>query len=523
VAWWLLAAGLTVAVVLGAGGTAFAARVVAADDWDSGTAADDGALEADPSPVRPPLELSGDGGAAGSPSGSSIVGWDPGPTAPTTGTYAQEDVQIIPEELRASAYVEEARHGFRGSPAGFRFFGPVPVRAPLPGQYGRHANATGRPIGGGSLYGDWVAPPPEGFVRTFAELASALDTHLAAVMQAIAQDTPIPRRTIFVAGDAAIELGEATLSLAPGLTLASARGRDGAPGGLLKSSSHSGGPAFIVTSRVALGPTPSGTPRPLPPVRITRLRLQGPNPYETSPDFWDCSANGRSAIEAFEDRHREAEANIVDRVVEIDNNEFSAWPAVTIGLNGIRGGFVHHNSIHHSQLNPQEHFQCWLQPWEGFHALGYGVHVNNGRVYIEANLFAHTRHAIASRGDQFTDYIAMYNVLGEDGPSHHFDVHGGEDRDDGTHIAGRHIVIAYNTDYGDDEDAVNIRGNPTGGVYITGNQFRGDPDSIRQTKTGAGLGLSVWDNQFGTSWLDSGGGGPGPCWQCGGGSPIQQK
>jgi hypothetical protein len=262
-----------------------------------------------------------------------------------------------------------------------------------------------------------------------------------------------------------------------------------------------------------------GPPPPLPPVRITGLRFEGPWPHETAPNFWDCSAKARVAIaareeEVFVDGHPpEDDASIVDRVVEIDNNAFSAWPAMAVSLMGIRGGFVHHNAISYSRLNPQEHLECWVQPWEGFHALGYGVHVNVGLFYIEANYFTMNRHAIASGGDRFTDYIAMYNVLGNDGPSHHFDVHGGADRDDGTHIAGRYIVIAYNTDYGDDEDAVNIRGNPTGGAYITGNQFAGDPDSIRQTKTGAGLGLTVWDNQFGIS-PPSGGGGGNPCPNC---------
>src|SRR5262249_20612312 len=149
-----------------------------------------------------------------------------------------------------------------------------------------------------------------------------------------------------------------------------------------------------------------------------------------------CAAEGRIAIHVFEDGNREDAANIVDRVVEIDNNEFSAWPATAVDLNGIRGGFVHHNYIHHSQRNPQEHVECLLN---GVHASGYGVQANNGLVYIEANHFVMNRHSIASRGDQFTDYVAMYNVLGEDGPSHHFDVHGGEDRGDGTHIAGRNI------------------------------------------------------------------------------------
>ena len=118
----------------------------------------------------------------------------------------------------------------------------------------------------------------------------------------------------------------------------------------------------------------------------------------------------------------------------------------------------------------------------GLAHFGIRRYVNNGLVYIEANRFELNRHSVASRGSAFTDYVAMYNVLEQEGPSHHFDVHGGEDREDGTHIAGRNIVIAYNTDYGSDEATVDIRGNPVNGAWVIGNQFRGDRDDIKQTK-----------------------------------------
>lgn len=82
-------------------------------------------------------------------------------------------------------------------------------------------------------------------------------------------------------------------------------------------------------------------------------------------------------------------------------------------------------------------------------------------------------------------------------------------------------MIAYNTDRGHTQDAVNIRGNPTRGAYITGNQFRVGPGSIKQTKTGAGLGLTVWDNLF--NFTESSGGTPGPGSGPGSHNPTQPQ
>jgi hypothetical protein len=446
---------------------------------------------------------------------------------PVTGAF----VEMLPPELLASAYVQDARSGFGASPAGALSFGPTRVRAPLPGKQGRRANSTGRPIGGGRAYGDWIAPRAEGFVRTLADLDNALRAQLSDVQAAIANDTPLPRKTIFVAADAEIEIGAATLGVPPGVTLASTRGREGSLGGLIRSSSDTVGRSFVILAQKDLATT-----RALPPVRITGLRFEGPNPHEDAPDLLDCSSAGRTAIYAHEVDSRDDPASIVNRVVEIDNNAFGAWPAVAIEIGGIRGGYVHHNYIHHSQRNAHS-IRCAVLKQEA-HALGYGVVINNGLVYIEANIFKVNRHAIASRGDKFTDYIAMYNELGEPGPSHHFDVHGGEDREDGTHIAGRTIVIAYNTDRGAQEAAVNIRGNPVQGAYITGNEFRANCGGIKQTKTvdgvdrsacdgikqpkaGDAVTITAWNNVYG--FTESDGGTPGPGRRGGVGNPQKPK
>jgi len=452
--------------------------------------------------MKLPAETPGVGAAAGVP-----------PRGEKAPPGLAVDPGATPTELVASPYVESARRRFQGSPAGARVFGSVVVRAPLPGKYGQQANSTGRPIGGGPTYGDWVATTG-GFVRTLTELEAALGDHLRTVQAAIAANTPFPRLTIFLAGDVNMEIGATTLVIPPGVTLASSRGRNRSPGALIKSSSDTKGVSFVILSREALGTT-----RPLPPVRITGLRFEGPNSHEDPPDFLDCSSDGRIAVQASEPGSRDDASKIVDRVIEIDNNEFSSWPVAALDLSGIRGGYVHHNHIHHSQRNAHS-IRCALT--FQLHAVGYGVAVNNGLVYIEGNIFAMNRHHIASRGDRYTDYVAMYNDLGPEGPSHHFDVHGGEDREDGTHIAARNIIIAYNTDSGTGEDAVNVRGNPVLGAWITGNQFAGCPNAIRQTKTGSGAGLTIWDNKFACGQTSSGspdpGGGSHP-----GDPPMQQK
>jgi hypothetical protein len=409
-----------------------------------------------------------------------------------------------PPELVASPYVEEARRGFDGSPAGALLFAQVRVRAPLPSTYGQFANSTGRPVGGGDGYGDWPPSPPEGVVTTLAGLESALQAQLRAVQAAIGQNTPMPRKTIYIPGNVRIDIGATTLVIAPGVTLASSRGQFGSPGGLIRSSSDTlGGYSLVILTQRDLFTT-----RALPPVRITGLRFQGPNSTEL---LWDCSAAGRTAIYAVEAHSDDGTPNIVNRVVEIDNNEFGAWPQVAIEIGGIHRAYVHHNYIHHSQRNGNTLYCATL--FQSQHAFGYGVAVDNGLFYIEANIFEMNRHSIASTGNKHTQYVAMYNLLGEDGPSHHFDVHGGEDRGDGTHIAGGTIVIAYNTDRADDQDAVNVRGDPVVGAFITGNQFRGDSDSVRQTKRGDdGVDITVWNNLFGSKGLDGraplGGGGP---------------
>ncbi|HEY7500439.1 MAG TPA: VCBS repeat-containing protein [Vicinamibacterales bacterium] len=131
------------------------------------------------------------------------------------------------------------------------------------------------------------------------------------------------------------------------------------------------------------------------------------------------------------------------------------------GLVRVSRNFIHHNSRD---------------------GLGYGVTVNSGGyAVIEANLFDHNRHAIASNGAPYTGYIARYNYVLEGGYTQgtfaywnqHFDVHGSDGGYGG--VAGETFDIAFNTFrgdqhyYGETRPAFMLRGTPTNGAFFHDN------------------------------------------------------
>ena len=348
---------------------------------------------------------------------------------------------------------------------------PAGTDAPAAAGFGANVNLTGRPIGGGPGYGDWQTAPDGGGIRTLADLQQALADAMTAAQHALADGTAITPRLIYVADDAVIDTGDAVLSVAPGVTIASGRGRDGSLGGLVRALSDGKNTMFAVTDATTLGAT-----TPLAPVRFTGLRMQGPDPSEKAPD---CFSWGRFAVHALEPGSRADSAKIVPRSIEIDNNEIYAWTIAT-SFEGVRGTTVHHNHFHHNRRNAQGSIVCDLQL--EIHSSGYGVDSNSGHTLIEANLFDHNRHAVASHGDILTVYEAYYNVVLGPNVSHSFDVHGGIDRDDGTYIAGNTLIIAFNSLLDTNNDAVNVRGLPVTGAWVFHNEVAGGIDTIMQTK-----------------------------------------
>jgi hypothetical protein len=185
-------------------------------------------------------------------------------------------------------------------------------------------------------------------------------------------------------------------------------------------------------------------------VRITGIRLEGP---DTTTDDVDRPAYGIFST---------------SRNLEVDNCELSGWSGAAVniyrtgGSDMKTGGYIHHNFIHHCQMD----------------GLGYGVVVNEGAVcLIEANFFDYCRHAIAGDGRAGGGYEARYNICGPNFPAiyaHNFDMHGKPDPSGSGTIAGDTIHIHHNSFMATGPETsfpVFIQGVPRKGAYIHHNLF----------------------------------------------------
>ena len=242
---------------------------------------------------------------------------------------------------------------------------------------------------------------------------------------------------VYLADTARVDLtGDQKIEIAGGVTLASGRGKPDTDGGLVYSKELETIPLFVATG---------------PDVRVTGLRLEGPDTMRRTEQMRQLSAEGRyysipnsRAIETFEPR------------LEVDNCELFGWSHGAIFLRAnSTDNHIHHNYFHHNQR----------------HGLGYGVVMDQSEALIEANRFDWGRHHIAGTGRPGTSYEARYNLVLENANSHSFDMHGGRDRDDGTDIAGTVIRIHHNTFLAIDVAAVVIRGVPEEYCDIYNNWF----------------------------------------------------
>lgn len=296
--------------------------------------------------------------------------------------------------------------------------------------FGCEANPTGDPIGGGEGYSD-IFSTGDFTVNTAAELVAAL---------AKAQ----PGQVIFVPDGGEIDLTEqATLTIPAGVTLAGTRGLNGSLG------------ARIFTTRKSGRMLSSGGDY----VRLTGLRFEGP--YAGTEQIADSSYF--HSINSY--------AN------EVDNCEIYNFNVAGIGVgSGALNTYIHHNSIHHCQRG----------------GLGYGVSASSTGLRIIANKFDYCRHHIASSGSPGSSYEAAWNLVGPHAISHHFDMHGGRDRGDGTDIAGDWISIHHNTFQGTQRH-VGIRGVPSVGAEIHHNWFMNPADKSVST----GGNTRVYRNVYG--------------------------
>lgn len=229
--------------------------------------------------------------------------------------------------------------------------------------FSEQLNPTGNPIGGGKGYNLSADPSKADYlVHNKTELLADLKR-------------ASPGQIIYVSDTVTIDLSsEDNLIIPGGVTLASGRG-DHSSGALLYSHSTYSDKEFHSLF------TTGGEH-----VRITGLRLRGPNP-----DILDHDFNLNKVACAVRCRHAS---------LQIDNCELWAWDKQAIWLYVSDKAYIHHNYIHHTIRN----------------GYGYGIWIggsgkeNHANALIEANLFEACRHCIASSG-HFNSWEAKYNVF----------------------------------------------------------------------------------------------------------------
>ncbi len=296
--------------------------------------------------------------------------------------------------------------------------------------YGARADERG-PIGGGPGYAD---------IATKGDFTTkSLDTLLEALTKAK------PGQVVFLPGETEIDLTariyieRLVLEVPEGVTLAGDRGHDGSAGALLTSDALD---------------TPVMIRAAGPGVRVTGLRLRGPNPKRYLDHHRRSFGPDGGGHKYY---YKLPTSNAITTEygrLEVDNCEISGFSHAGVYLTTGTGHHIHHNYIHHCQ----------------YQGLGYGVCHNTASSLIECNLFDWNRHSIAGTGRPGNSYVARHNVELGVSLSHCFDMHGGRDRKDGTDIAGTAIEI-YNNTFRAPQTPVVIRGVPEEKCEVHHNWF----------------------------------------------------
>ena len=250
---------------------------------------------------------------------------------------------------------------------------------------------------------------------------------------------------IFVPGETEIDLTariyieQLVLEVPEGVTLAGERGHNGSKGALLTTDA-------LKTPLIIRATGPN--------VRITGLRIRGPNPKRYLDHHRRSFVKGGGGHKYYYKFPASDGIKTEYPRLEVDNCEISAFSHAGIYLVKSDGHHIHHNFIHHCQYN----------------GLGYGVCHGTASSLIEYNVFNWNRHSIAGTGRPGCSYVARHNVENGVSLSHCFDMHGGRDRKDGTDIAGTSIEI-YNNTFLAPQTPVVIRGVPQKKCEIHHNWF----------------------------------------------------
>ena len=321
----------------------------------------------------------------------------------------------------------------------------IPLRGDA--TFSAEVNPTGNPIGGGPGY-TRIVTQWNHLVTNRQELLDALQAARSG-------------ETVYVADSTQIDLtGLQNITIPAGVTLASGRGNGASEGGLIHSTALETFPLFQTGG---------------PAVRVTGLRLRGPDPERRTEQMAELHAIGQ-----YYSIPNSRGIQTVHQNLEVDNCELWAWSHAAVYLMSKSTGHIHHNSMHHNQRS----------------GLGYGVVLNESDGLIEANLFDWCRHHIAGTGRPGTNYEARYNLVLENANSHSFDMHGGKDRGDGTDIAGTRIWIHHNTFRAVSVAAIVVRGRPQEMTEIYNNWFLHLTPSAAVRQTNATGNLRSYKNQY---------------------------
>ncbi len=317
-------------------------------------------------------------------------------------------------------------------------------------------NPTGNPIGGGI-----------GYTRIIKEKDAAyVVSNLQGLKDALSKAAS--GEIIYLKDGSEVNLSsEKNLSIPAGVTLAGGRGATG-DGALLYSDSFYTPKDF--TAMLVTGGSH---------VRITGLRLRGPNPDILDMDYSGGVANGiRSKHPA----------------LEVDNCELWAWDKWAVWLYISDSAYIHHNYIHHTQR------------------AGYGYPVwcggAGGEKYanalIEANLFESARHCVASSG-HLNSWEGRYNVIMKRQHFVNFDRHG-ERGHQGQGLGGVNTHLHHNLFFSTQVHfGFSLPNDPSGMLEIDHNWFVRDGHDTISTfgfigRTPAPLAhdpqLSIHDNFF---------------------------
>jgi len=221
-------------------------------------------------------------------------------------------------------------------------------------------STDGAAMGGGSRYARTVTRSDANIVaRTASELVDGLSAASAG-------------EVVFVPGDEQIDLGGRKIEVPAGVTLASNRGVNGAPGALLYTDQEVNDSLFVREN-----------------ARFTGLQVRGPHPGS------DTSSGGSNA-----------NAIRCTGDCEIDNNDVWGFSLCAVAVQYGSRAHVHHNVIRENNRD----------------GLGYGVWVDAADPIIEYNFFHHNRHSVAESSDPGS-YTCRYNHFSPTEVLHNIDMH----------------------------------------------------------------------------------------------------